>query len=59
MPAKPRNGSMSALPSGERVPYQPPGTLRGRLGVPAAYHTTNASPDRRRLVMGEMTQDAF
>jgi hypothetical protein len=22
-------------------------------------HTTNASPDRRRLVIGEMTQDAF
>jgi hypothetical protein len=31
-----------------------------RLGSnPAAYHTTNASPDRRRLAMGEMTQDAF
>jgi hypothetical protein len=26
---------------------------------PAAYHTTNASPDRRRLAIGEMTQDAF
>jgi hypothetical protein len=26
---------------------------------PAAYHTTNASPDRQRLAIGEMTQDAF
>jgi hypothetical protein len=27
--------------------------------VPRAYHATNASPDSRRLVMGEVTQDAF
>jgi hypothetical protein len=27
--------------------------------VPRAYHATNASPDRRRLVISEMTQDAF
>jgi 4,5-dihydroxyphthalate decarboxylase len=26
---------------------------------PVAYHTTNASPDRQRLAMGEMTRDAF
>jgi hypothetical protein len=26
---------------------------------PAAYHTTNASPDRQRLAIGEKTQDAF
>jgi hypothetical protein len=26
---------------------------------PAAYHTTNASPDRQRLPIGEMTQGAF
>jgi hypothetical protein len=26
---------------------------------PAAYHTTNASPDRRRLAIGEMTQEGF
>jgi hypothetical protein len=25
----------------------------------AAYHTTNASPGRRRLAIGEMTQDVF
>ena len=29
-----------------------------RVGPPA-YHTPNASPDRRRLVTSEMTQDAF
>jgi hypothetical protein len=26
---------------------------------PAACHTTNASPARQRLAIGEMTQDAF
>jgi hypothetical protein len=26
---------------------------------PAAYDTTNASPDRQRLAIGEMAQDAF
>jgi len=32
----------------------------GLLGFgPAAYDTTNASPDSQRLVIGEMTQDAF
>jgi hypothetical protein len=30
-----------------------------RLKGAEAYHATNASPDRRRLVMREMTQDAL
>src|SRR5262249_30228831 len=36
--------------------------MRRKIGgprVPGAYHATNASPDSRRLVMGEVTHDAF
>jgi hypothetical protein len=44
-------------------PWGPSGTWVAEVDrqprVPRAYHATNTSPDRRRLVMGEMTQDAF
>jgi len=49
------------------TPTPPLGSLRemGRgdrstaQGAEGAYHTPNASPDRQRLVMSEMTQDAL
>jgi hypothetical protein len=40
-------------------PRRVPGGPLGLPGSGAAYCTTNTSRDGRRLVMGEMTQDAF
>jgi len=45
-----------------RLPLRPLSSLGhvGRpKGVKGAYHTPNASRDRRRLVTSEMTQDAL
>jgi hypothetical protein len=55
--------STTTLPPSNRGPSRLPHALWAlevlwAIG-PAAYHTTNASPDRERLVIGEMTQDAF
>ena len=55
----PGGDSASGHPRGPNGPLGPSG-LRGLQGSSgsAASCATNASPDRRRLVMSEVTQDA-
>jgi hypothetical protein len=48
------SGSIATQEAAQRVSAGPKGPR-----VPRAYHATIASPDRRRLVLKEMTQDAL